>query len=62
MILTALGPIIEVAVEVSNPSEEPVPIPLLVQKMETLKARREDLEMSELARRFEKIDTQEQVL
>ena len=62
MILTALGPIIEVAVEGSNPSEEPVPIPLLVQKMETLKARREDLEMSELARRFEKIDTQEQVL
>ena len=49
-------------VEGSSPEENPVPIPLIVQKMETLKARREDLELSELARRFEKIDTQEQVL
>ena len=48
-------------VEGSSPEENPVPIPLIVQKMETLKARREDLELSELARRFEKIDTQEQV-
>ena len=49
-------------VEGSSPEENPVPIPLIVQKMETLKARREDLELSELASRFEKIDTQEQVL
>ena len=48
-------------VEGSSPEEDPVPIPLIVQKMETLKARMEDLELSELARRFEKIDTQEQV-
>jgi hypothetical protein len=46
----------------SNPEENPVPIPLIVQKMETLKARREELELAELARRFEKIDTQEQVI
>ena len=37
-------------VEGSSPEENPVPIPLIVQKMETLKARREDLELSELAR------------
>ncbi len=57
-----LTPISEGVVVGSNPEENPVPIPLIVQKMETLKARREELELAELARRFEKIDTQEQVL
>ncbi len=56
-----MNPIPESGIESSSPEEDPVHIPVLVKKMETLRAKKEDLEMSELARRFEKIDTQEQV-
>jgi hypothetical protein len=56
-----LNPIPETSNEESSPEDDPVHIPVIVKKMETLKAKKEDLEMSELARRFEKIDNNEQV-
>ena len=56
-----LNPIPEASNEGSTPEDDPVQIPVIVKKMETLKAKKEDLEMSELARRFEKIDNNEQV-
>lgn len=60
-VFIVLNPIPESGIESSSPEEDPVHIPVIVKKMETLRAKKEDLEMSELARRFEKIDTQEQV-
>jgi hypothetical protein len=44
-----------------DPDLDPEQVSLIVKKMETLKAKKEDLEMSELALRFEKIDNIEQV-